>query len=224
MKKQITILIILVLCSSMVFATGEIRKYYTTGTSVCVKIVDTSNSYMWNNPTKTFMLKIADANIGLDMVEDTANNNLGLYKVNLPAEITTAKRLEFTFYNSTAAALNTTVPSIGGYDFYWTGTAEITPTVTHTLITDTNDNTKAAIAALPGQVATSIFAKTGITAGGTWTFAKILKVLTAWDVGKWQDKAGSPGIYEVLDGENGSTAIIDVDIQETSPYTTTTVH
>lgn len=78
----------------------------------------------------------------------------------------------------------------------------------------------------PGSLAgiiTAIFAKTGITAGGTWTLAKILKVLAAWAAGDWQDKSGSPGTYEVLDAEDGTTKILEVTSGEESPQKQTTV-
>lgn len=70
---------------------------------------------------------------------------------------------------------------------------------------------------------TAIFAKVGITAGGTWTVAKILKILAAWAAGKWQDKSGSPGTYEVLDAEDGTTKILEVTPDETSPQKETTI-
>lgn len=73
------------------------------------------------------------------------------------------------------------------------------------------------------NIVAAIFAKTGITAGGTWTFAKILKISAAWAAGKWQDKSGSPGTYEVLDAENGTTKILEITPGEDSPQKQTTV-
>lgn len=91
-------------------------------------------------------------------------------------------------------------------------------------------NTKLVVGATPitlaninAEVDTAIFAKTGITAGGSWTFSKIIKMLTAWAAGKWQDKSGSPGTYEVLDAEDGTTKILEVTPSETSPQKDITV-
>lgn len=70
---------------------------------------------------------------------------------------------------------------------------------------------------------TAIFAKSGITAGGTWTFAKVLKVMTAWAAGKWQDKSGSPGTYEVLDPDDGTTVIAEITPSVTTPQKQVTI-
>ena len=79
------------------------------------------------------------------------------------------------------------------------------------------------LAAMAASVVTTLLAKTGITAGGTWTFEKIMKVLTAWAAGKWQDKAGSPGTYEVLDPDDGTTVIAEVTPSETTPQKLVTI-
>lgn len=76
---------------------------------------------------------------------------------------------------------------------------------------------------LDSDLVTAIFGKTGITEGGSWTFSKIIKVLAAWATGKWQDKSGSPGTYEVLDAEDGTTKILEVTPSETSPQKDITV-
>jgi len=69
----------------------------------------------------------------------------------------------------------------------------------------------------------AIFAKTGITAGGTWTFAKLLKIMSAWAAGKWKDKTGVAGTYQVLDAEDGSTVIAEVKVSETTPQKEVTI-
>jgi len=76
---------------------------------------------------------------------------------------------------------------------------------------------------LDSNLVTAIFAKTGITAGGTWTLAKILKVLTAWATGKWQDKSGSPGTYEILDPDDGTTVIAEITPSATTPQKQVTI-
>lgn len=69
----------------------------------------------------------------------------------------------------------------------------------------------------------AIFSKTGITAGGTWTFEDIIKIQTAWLVGEWQDKSGSPGTYQILDAEDQNTVVIEVDVNNTSKYKEITI-
>lgn len=63
----------------------------------------------------------------------------------------------------------------------------------------------------------AIMTYTGITAGGTWTYEKLMKICAAWFAGKWQDKSGSPGTYEVLDPDDGSTVILEVTPASSSP-------
>jgi len=75
----------------------------------------------------------------------------------------------------------------------------------------------------PYDVAASIFAKTGITAGGTWDFTKAVKVLVAWTMGLARDKAGVPGTIEILDPDNGTTVIAELTRSDTTPYKTVTV-
>ena len=58
---------------------------------------------------------------------------------------------------------------------------------------------------------------TGFTQGGTWTLAKLTKVLAAWSSGLWRDKAGVVGAYEVLDPDNGTTVIFEITPLEISP-------
>jgi hypothetical protein len=70
----------------------------------------------------------------------------------------------------------------------------------------------------PEENAEAVFDHNGITAGGTWTYEKILKLQMAWLLGEWQDKAGSPGVYEILDVEDKATSTIEMDINDTSKY------
>ena len=57
----------------------------------------------------------------------------------------------------------------------------------------------------------------GITAGGTWTMAKLLKVMVAFAAGKWQDKSGEAGTFEVLDAEDVSTVVLEITPAAVSP-------
>jgi len=60
---------------------------------------------------------------------------------------------------------------------------------------------------------------TGITEGGTFTFAKLMKLIGAWSVGNWQLKSGSSTVYELLDPDDGSTVIAEVTPNDTAPAT-----
>ena len=85
-----------------------------------------------------------------------------------------------------------------------------------TLITALNDPSTA-------QITAAILAATGITAGGTWNVAKAIKVFVAWSVGNWQDKAGVPGTYQILDPDDGTTIIAEIIPGIATPYKQVTV-
>lgn len=85
-----------------------------------------------------------------------------------------------------------------------------------------NDITSEATA-LTAAVVAALMADTGITAGGTWTFEKAMKVLTAWATGKWQDKSGVSGTYQILDPDDGLTVILEITPSATSPQKTVVV-
>jgi len=104
---------------------------------------------------------------------------------------------------------NTTVPDVAG-------TAAGLHSTTDGKIDGLNDPAAS-------DIVTAMLAATGITAGGTWTLAKLLKITTAWAVGQWQDKSGESGTYEVLDGEDGTTVIVEVTPSDTSPQKQTTI-
>ncbi|MGD9210523.1 MAG: hypothetical protein PVI90_07095 [Desulfobacteraceae bacterium] len=64
-----------------------------------------------------------------------------------------------------------------------------------------------------------ILAMTGITQGGTLTFAKAMNILLAYAAGLARDKSGESGtVIERLDPEDGSTVIITETLQEETPY------
>jgi len=74
------------------------------------------------------------------------------------------------------------------------------------------------------EVAVSaLMAATGITAGGTWTYQKLLKTLAAWSLGLARDKVGFPGVQEILDPDDGATVIAEVTMSETTPYRQVTI-
>jgi len=59
---------------------------------------------------------------------------------------------------------------------------------------------------------------TGVTSGGTWTMAEWLKMQIALAGGKFRDKSGVSGTYEILDPDDGTTVIAEAIPSETSPY------
>jgi len=65
---------------------------------------------------------------------------------------------------------------------------------------------------------TAIKAMTGLTEGGTWTFAKLIEVMFAMYAGKWQLKSGSETVLEILDPEDDATVIAEYTRSPTSPY------
>ena len=54
---------------------------------------------------------------------------------------------------------------------------------------------------------------TGFTQGGTWTFAKLMKVMTAICAGgSWRLKSGEINVYEILDPDSGGTVIAEATL------------
>jgi len=66
-------------------------------------------------------------------------------------------------------------------------------------------------------ITTDLFNRGGITKGGSWTFAKLQKILAAWSMGKWQTKTGFPGTYQIIDPDDGQTVIAEITPNITSP-------
>jgi hypothetical protein len=64
---------------------------------------------------------------------------------------------------------------------------------------------------------------TGITAGGTLTGQKLLKLLSAQVAGNWRVKSGETNIFELLDADDGSTVIVEMQLSQTTPYRTMTL-
>ena len=78
--------------------------------------------------------------------------------------------------------------------------------------------TQNAIAALPdaNDIRDAVFAKTGITAGGTFTFEKITKLTSAWLMGDWHT-TDTNGVYNIVDIEDPCTILIQVHIDANHP-------
>ncbi len=72
------------------------------------------------------------------------------------------------------------------------------------------------------DAATAVLNSTGITAGGTWTLRKILKVMAAWAVGKWEN-GDDAGTYKIRDAESVGTTVMIVTPSSSSPQKVTAV-
>ena len=68
------------------------------------------------------------------------------------------------------------------------------------------------------EIVAAWLAATGVTEGGTWTLAKLLKVKAALAAGNIKDKSGVANTYEILDPDDGSTVVAEVLATDTSPY------
>jgi len=95
--------------------------------------------------------------------------------------------------------------------------------------TDVNANASVAltegdISDIADGVAAAIKLTTGWTAGGTLTYAEVVKIIASAVAGKVIDKAGVAGTIQHLDVEDGVTAIFEnVPSNTTSPYRDPTI-
>jgi len=97
--------------------------------------------------------------------------------------------------------------------------------------TGTDVNANASVALTEGDisdiadgVAAAIKLTTGWTAGGTLTYAEVVKIIASAVAGKVIDKAGVAGTIQHLDVEDGVTAIFEnVPSNTTSPYRDPTI-
>ncbi|MGA1979464.1 MAG: hypothetical protein ABSG99_02710 [Sedimentisphaerales bacterium] len=69
------------------------------------------------------------------------------------------------------------------------------------------------------EIRDAIFAKTGITAGGTRTYKEIIKLQDAWLLGKWTD-SNEAGTYNISDAEDMNVTILKYTPGVTSPQKT----
>ena len=164
------------------------------------------------------IINTASAQLGVNVVSED-NIDFGAIK---KASITTA---------CDTSCDTVTVTAYGGsLDFNATMKASITTacdtscdTVTVTSMAN-NVITAAALATdAITEIITALKVSTGYTAGGTSTFAEVMKINVAFAAGIWQDKSGSPGTYQLLDADNGSTVILEITPSETTPYKTVTI-
>lgn len=65
---------------------------------------------------------------------------------------------------------------------------------------------------------TAILAMTGVTAGGTYTFAECMKIIMAALAGTVQDKTGEATTKQYLDLDDGTTVVIERVPAGSTPY------
>lgn len=216
MKKLFAYILFLFLMISTTSAKDEIQFYpWPSGCNIQATIRD-SNALIWN---KTGWEIYSDANItdyNLSLTDNSEND----YSRDFPTEITTAGKYRVKTYLVAGSSLAITDEPIGGGEINWDGSAEITVFSTkndiNNLIIEVNNIPTAA------ENRDAIFAKTSITAGGTWTFEKIVKLQTAWLLGNWQEPDVN-GTYEIMDGEDPNTAVLEYTPSETGPPKEVTV-
>ena len=129
MKKWLVIF--LLLCATL-FATEEIRYYSDTGEDRYVRIIDTSTFYAWDTTTTDFNEIPIWANSAVDLTEDS--NIQSLFYADFPPTAS-AGYYDIIVYVGTASGSASTDTALGGFDFAWDGSAEITP---YTNFTDVN--------------------------------------------------------------------------------------
>jgi hypothetical protein len=62
-----------------------------------------------------------------------------------------------------------------------------------------------------------------VVAEPMWSEQKFMRISAAWLCGKWRDKAGSAGTYEILDPDDGSTVILEITPAAASPQKTVVI-
>ena len=174
-------------------------------------------------PSKNYLMGSADADGGFDS-EAKADVNAEVdaafddYDPPTRAELTSDKDAIITEVNANETKIDTI-----------DGVVDAIKSKTDNLPVDPADQSEIAglIAALndpsAAEIANAVLAKTGITEGGTWTFAKLMKILAAWTMGLARDKEGEDGVVEILDPDDGSTVIAELSRSDTTPYKTVTV-
>lgn len=72
-------------------------------------------------------------------------------------------------------------------------------------------------------IITALKAATGFTAGGTLTYAEVIKIIAASVAGDVQDKTDSTTTQDVLDADDGSTVVAEITPSATTPYRSVTL-
>lgn len=76
---------------------------------------------------------------------------------------------------------------------------------------------------LNSTFASMLLTSTGLTTGGTWTLAKLMKVQAAFFTGQKQLKSGQTNVYQFLDPDDGSTVVLEMTVSSSTPYFTFSV-
>jgi hypothetical protein len=116
------ILSILFLFSTICFAANEVRFYNTASQTRYCRIVQTTTLYLWDTTTSTFVASPTWANSAIDLTENTVIK--GCYYVTFPSS--TAGYYDIIIYSGTKGTAANTDAVVGGFEFSWSGTAEVT--------------------------------------------------------------------------------------------------
>lgn len=73
------------------------------------------------------------------------------------------------------------------------------------------------------DVVTAMLASGGVTNGGTWTLAKMLKIWAAFFTGSKKLKTGETNVYQFIDPDDGVTVVLEMTQTTASPYFTFSV-
>ncbi len=84
------------------------------------------------------------------------------------------------------------------------------------------DVTPSATVAAAAVVA-ALMADTGFTAGGTMTYEELLQLLAGMVAGTWRDKPTDSTKQELLDADDDSTILLEIDLATTTPYKQVTI-
>ena len=142
---------------------------------------------------------------GYDAVNDMWNVDAELVDGAAPFDATTEIGV--------AGAGLTAIPSIATVTGNVNGNVggNVTGTVGSVTAMGANSITAASLNADAGvEIATSVMAHTGVTAGGTWTFEEVLRVIAALTVGTYEEDGVDASITNVLDPEDGVTVIAEI--------------
>lgn len=123
--------------------------------------------------------------------------------------LATLKLKQLEVINSTLGenAVNLIAASISGHGLRCLGGTEMG-----------YDISAAELVAIPAATITALKTMTGVSAGGTYTYAEWLQLVLAAVMGKVQDKSGSDTIKEHLDPDDGETVVIERTPAASSPY------
>ena len=69
----------------------------------------------------------------------------------------------------------------------------------------------------------AVLGATGVTEGGTYTLAKVLKILAASAAGDWKLKTGTTSTWQIKDPDDGATVVLEMKVAETDPPREVTV-